>query len=139
VLVSALVVVTVASRELLLAAGTAWIGAGRQTEHGLLIAAAVFVLASGMLVLVQSLRLANRVAGPEYRLIEVLRRIRSGDLTVRAHLRRADLLHDLAGECNELLEWLNANPPRGAVTGGDVIEIGHAPAADGDLLEALRR
>jgi len=104
VLVSALVVVTVASRQLLLAAGTAWLGAGRQTEHTLLIAAACFVLASGMLVLVQSLRLANRVAGPEYRLIEVLRRIRSGDLTVRAHLRRGDLLRDLAGECNALLE-----------------------------------
>jgi hypothetical protein len=137
-LVSALVVVTASTRELLLAAGTAWLGAGRQTEHVLLIAAVVFVLASAALILVQGLRLAHRVSGPEYRLIQVLRSIRAGDLTVRAHLRRADLLHDLAGECNALLEWLNANPPNGAITGGDVIEIEHASAPEAELLEVAQ-
>jgi len=34
---------------------------------------------------------------------------------------------------------LNANPPRDSVTGGDVIDIEHAPVAEGELLEASRR
>jgi hypothetical protein len=38
-------------------------------------------------------------------------------------LRRGDLLSGLAQECNELLEYLNSNPPSGAKTGTDVVDI----------------
>lgn len=145
-LISTLVVLTVSGRQLLLAAGAALVGSQRQTEHVLLLAAAGFVLASITLVLVQTVRIGNRVAGPEYRLIQVLRRIRSGDLTVRAHLRTGDLLRPLASECNALLEWLNENPPQGSITGGDLFEIeqpeGEQPAAlpvDTEQLEVVQQ
>lgn len=87
-----------------------------------------------------AVRAAGRVAGPEHRLVAAMRRIRGGDLAFRVHLRRGDLLTPLARECNELLEWLNANPPAGVVTGGDLVamdgfdadagESGEAPAED---------
>ena len=78
------------------------------------------------------LRLAGRVAGPEYRLRRALQRIRTGDLGFRVNLRRGDLLAGLAQECNELLDWLNANPPRGAHTGTDIVEVAEfaEPAAE---------
>lgn len=101
---------------------------GRPAELGLTpvyLAAAAFALASVVVVVVQALRVAARVAGPEHRLRLALQRIRAGDLDFRVHLRRGDLLGDLARECNELLDWLNANPPRGVRrTGGDTVELG---------------
>jgi hypothetical protein len=69
-------------------------------------------------------RLATRVAGPEYRLRRALQRIRAHDVGFRVSLRRGDLLTGLARECNELLDWLNRNPPSGMRTGGDVVEVG---------------
>lgn len=71
----------------------------------------------------QCVRLATRVAGPEYRLRRALQRIRSHDVGFRVNLRRGDLLGGLARECNELLDWLNENPPPGARTGGDVVDV----------------
>lgn len=85
-----------------------------------------------VVVLLQSLRLAQRVAGPEWRLRRALRRIRAGDLDFRISLRRGDLLTGLARECNELLDWLNANPPAGVRTGGDVVEV------ETDAVEEMR-
>jgi hypothetical protein len=82
-------------------------------------AAAIFAA----VLMLQTARVARRVAGPEYRLIQCLRRLRGGDLSFRVHLRRGDLLGDLAGECNELIEWLNRNPPRDCRTGTDLIEV----------------
>ncbi|MFM1872696.1 MAG: hypothetical protein RL398_2118, partial [Planctomycetota bacterium] len=100
---------------------------GRPAELGLgplYLAAGLFVFASVAVVAVQSLRVAARVAGPEYRLRLALQRIRSGDLGFRIHLRRGDLLTGLARECNELLDWLNANPPSGARrVGGDTFDL----------------
>jgi nitrogen fixation/metabolism regulation signal transduction histidine kinase len=84
-----------------------------------------FVLASAALVMVQASRIANRVEGPERRLIQALRRMRGGDLSFRVHLRRGDPLAGVARECNELLDWLNANPPVGARVGGDIVDVGH--------------
>ena len=140
-LISTLVVLTVSSRQLLLVTGAALLGGERQTEHVLLLAAVGFVLASVTAVLVQTVRIGNRVAGPEYRLIQVLRRIRQGDLTVRAHLRAGDLLRPLASECNDLLEWLNENPPRGSVTGSDLVEIEQLATmpAESERLEVVQR
>ncbi len=82
-----------------------------------------FLVAGAAVVAVQSLRVANRVAGPEYRLRQALQRIRSGDVGFRISLRRGDLLTGLAAECNELLDWLNRNPPVGVRTGSDVVEV----------------
>jgi hypothetical protein len=87
------------------------------------VAAACFLLAAGAVVLAQSSVLARRLAGPEYRVIQSLRRMRSGDLTFRLSLRRSDLLRDVADECNAVLDWLNANPPAGSRTGTDVVEV----------------
>lgn len=81
-----------------------------------------FVACAGSVVW-QCVRLATRVAGPEYRLRRALRRIRSHDVGFRVNLRRGDLLGGLARECNELLDWLNENPPAGARTGGDVVDV----------------
>ncbi|MBM4060489.1 MAG: hypothetical protein FJ265_05255 [Planctomycetes bacterium] len=82
----------------------------------------------------QALRVAGRAAGPEYRLCQALRRIRAGDLAFRVHLRRGDLLADLARECNELIEWLNRHPPPGARTGSDVLHVD----ADAEVERELR-
>jgi hypothetical protein len=82
-----------------------------------------FLVASATVVLVAALRLSRRVTGPEYRLRLALQRIRSCDVGFRITLRRGDLLHGLARECNELLDWLNENPPAGMKTGSDVVEV----------------
>jgi hypothetical protein len=100
--------------------------AGRPVEvgsGGFWLAIVGFFAACIAVVLLQSLRLAHRIAGPEWRLRRALRRIRAGDLGFRITLRRGDLLGGLAHECNELLDWLNANPPVGTRTGGDVVEV----------------
>lgn len=100
--------------------------AGRLVAVGdmpLLLFVGAFLVAGAAVVAVQSLRVANRVAGPEYRLRQALQRIRSGDVGFRISLRRGDLLTGLAAECNELLEWLNHNPPAGVRTGTDVVEV----------------
>lgn len=94
----------------------------------LLLVAGGFLTASASVVLLQSMRVAARVAGPELRLVRALQRIRSGDLSFRVHLRRGDLLTDLARECNEVLDWLNTNPPEGARTGGDIVQVEEVPA-----------
>lgn len=85
--------------------------------------AALFVVASAVVVVFQSLHVANRVVGPEQRIVQSLRRMRHGDLAFRVHLRRGDLLTPVARECNELLEWLNENPPPGASVGSDVVRM----------------
>lgn len=96
----------------------------------LLVAAFGFLLVTAAVVAMQAARVAQRVAGPEYRLRQALQRIRSGDLAFRVTLRQGDLLGDLAGECNQLLDWLNQNPPAGSVTGTDVVELEQEPAAE---------
>jgi hypothetical protein len=82
-----------------------------------------FLLASAAVVVVQSMRLAHRVAGPELRLRRALHRIRCGDVGFRITLRRGDLLGGIARECNELIDWLNRNPPPGVRTGSDIVEV----------------
>ncbi len=124
-LLAAMVGLTVCAGHLLGAVergGAAWLDDGMLAVVG-----GGFLLVSLAVVVVQAMRVAHRVAGPEYRLIQTLRRIRTGDLTVRAHLRHGDLLRGLATEVNELVEWLNRNPPDGATTGGDVVELEGLP------------
>lgn len=99
-------------------------------EIGLWFVVGGFLAACACVVTLQSVRLANRVAGPEYRLRRALQRIRSGDVGFRIALRRGDLLGGLARECNDLLDWLNENPPSGARTGSDIVEVAAVPAED---------
>lgn len=89
-----------------------------------------FLFASAIVVAIQALRVASRVAGPEYRLRKALQRIAAGDVAFRVDLRRGDLLTGLARDCNELLDWLNQNPPSGARTGNDVHELELQPEED---------
>lgn len=86
-------------------------------------------VAAGCSAVFFALRASRRVAGPERRLVLAMRRIRGGDVSFRIHLRRGDLLTPLARECNELLDWLNRNPPAGIVTGGDLVAMDGFDAA----------
>ncbi len=115
------VALTLYCRSLLLEAA-----AGRAVaidDGALLVVVGGFFLASASVVVLQSVRMSNRVAGPEFRLQKAMRRIREGDVAFRITLRRGDLLTGLASECNELLDWLNQNPPNGAQTGSDIVEV----------------
>jgi hypothetical protein len=94
---------------------------------GLWLAVVGFVLAAAAVIGVEALHAARGVHGPELRLRLAMQRIRDGDLGFRVTLRRGDLLGGLAHECNELLEWLNQNPPEGARVGSDVVDVGDEP------------
>lgn len=93
-----------------------------------------FLLASALVVVVQALRVASRVAGPEHRLRVAMQRIRAGDIGFRVALRRGDLLGSLATECNALLDWLNHNPPGSVRTGGDLVELPAQTEESADVL-----
>lgn len=83
--------------------------AGREVavgESGFWLSVGGFLLASVVVFVFQVVRMASRVAGPEFRLRRSLQRIRSGDLGFRVELRRGDLLGGLAEECNLLVDWL---------------------------------
>ena len=84
----------------------------------LFVAMLAFVVASGVVILVQALRFSHRVAGPSYRLMKSLERVRAGDIGFRVKLRMGDHLGEVADEMNRLLEWLNQNPPA-AITRND--------------------
>jgi methyl-accepting chemotaxis protein len=102
------------------------------------LAAACCLLVACLVVVVQGTRMAYRVAGPEHRLIQSLRRVRKGDLAFRVSLRRGDLLSGLAQECNELLDYLNTNPPSGAKTGTDVVDVAFEDEVREATLEEAR-
>jgi HAMP domain-containing protein len=80
-------------------------------------------LAAGVLVVGQASRSARRLAGPSQRLVVAMRRTQRGDIAHRVHLRHGDSLKEVAAEFNKLLDWLNENPPPGAKTGTDLIEV----------------
>lgn len=96
---------------------------GMQMSTAIFLSAGGFLVASMAVVVLQASRVAQRVAGPEYRLRQSLQRIRGGDISFRIHLRKGDMLVGLAQECNELLDWLNRCPPPGCKTGTDVFDV----------------
>lgn len=88
-----------------------------------------FTVASGAVVVFQALRFSNRIAGPAYRLVKSMERIRGGDIGFRVNLRRGDHLIDVATEMNNLLDWLNENPPAGVKRGSDLVRVGRKDGA----------
>lgn len=86
-------------------------------------------LVSCLLVVIHGVRLQRRLAGPTLRVIAGMQRVRVGDLSFRVHLRRGDYLSEVAFEFNKVIDWLNENPPEGARTGSDVVDV-YAPDQD---------
>lgn len=93
-------------------------------------------LVSCLLVVLQGLRLQRRLAGPTLRVIAGMQRVRAGDLSFRIHLRRGDYLSEIAFEFNKVIDWLNENPPEGARTGSDVVDV-YAVDHDEDIESEL--
>ncbi|MEZ5964386.1 MAG: hypothetical protein R3F56_11115 [Planctomycetota bacterium] len=89
-----------------------------------------FTLAAGAVVVFQALRFSHRIAGPAYRLIRSMERVRSGDISFRVNLRRGDHLTEVAAEMNNLIDWLNENPPSGVRTGTDLVRVGRRRSRD---------
>ena len=93
------------------------------TRVYLVLAIVGFCLACGLVVFSYAYRLVTRLLGPSYRLIDAMKRVRTGDIGFRVHLRKGDMLMDVAVEFNELLDWLNSNPPGNVTTGSDVVDV----------------
>lgn len=70
-------------------------------------------------ILYIAFRFSNRVAGPSYRLIQSLKRARTGDADFRVKLRDGDFLTEVADELNLMLKSMaessapQANDPPG--------------------------
>ena len=82
----------------------------------LLITVMGFVLVSVMFLLYNALKISHRIAGPIYRLCKCIQRIRGGDINFEITLRDGDHLEEVRDELNQLLNWLNENPPAGVKT-----------------------
>lgn len=67
---------------------------------GFAIAVALAELVALVIVVWLSLRASHRIAGPAYRLSQLLDELGAGKLTVQAQLRDGDCLQDLAGAFN---------------------------------------
>jgi methyl-accepting chemotaxis protein len=93
------------------------------TRAYLALAIVGFCLACGLVVFSHAYRLVTRLVGPSYRLIDAMKRVRTGDIGFRVHLRRGDMLLDVANEFNQLLDWLNSNPPCDVTMGSDVVDV----------------
>ena len=93
------------------------------TRAYLILALVGFCLACGLVVFSYSYRLVTRLLGPSYRLIDAMKRVRTGDIGFRVHLRKGDMLLDVADEFNQLLDWLNSNPPCDVTMGSDVVDV----------------
>ena len=89
----------------------------------LVLAIVGFCLACGLVVFSYAYRLVSRLLGPSYRLIDAMKRVRTGDIGFRVHLRRGDMLLNVANEFNQMLDWLNSNPPGDVTMGSDVVDV----------------
>jgi len=84
------------------------------------VALAVAVLGA---LLVEVANIVRRFRRPEQQVRLAMQRIRAGDVGFRIARRRGEPLGRLVHECNDLLEWLNRNPPDGARVDRDVFEL----------------
>ena len=81
----------------------------------LFLALILLILSAGCMVALQAMRYSHRIAGPSFRLLQSIERIKRGNLEFRVELREGDELQDLAEGINELLDWLEQHPPRGVL------------------------
>lgn len=93
------------------------------TSIYLVLAVIGFCFTCSMVVFSYAYRLMSRLVGPSFRLIDAMKRVRTGDIGFRVHLRRGDMLVDVANEFNRLLDWLNTNPPCDVTMGSDVVDV----------------
>lgn len=75
----------------------------------------------------------HRIAGPIHRFKLWLRGVREGDLKTEVHLRKTDLLKDLAEEMNETLFFLRENIDRAKVAAKKL------PDGGASILDALEK
>ncbi len=79
----------------------------------LFLALVLLILSAGGMVALQALRYSHRIAGPSYRLLQSMERIKRGHLEFRVELRDGDELQEIADGINGLLDWLEEHPPAG--------------------------
>jgi hypothetical protein len=89
-----------------------------------------FELVAAVFLMINALKVSHRVAGPAHNICKSLQRIRSGDLAFTVQLRKGDYLGEVRDQLNMLLDWLNDNPPPGAVTRAIAAQQAAAAAAD---------
>ena len=80
----------------------------------LMVAFAVLVGVTALVVLYQSVLFSNRIAGPLFRVHQVLDAVRAGDFSQRMAVRDRDLLPETADILNATLEYLERNHGAGA-------------------------
>lgn len=93
----------------------------------LALAFAVFVT-----LLVEVANIGRRFRRPEQQVRLAMQRIRAGDVGFRIARRRGEPLGRLVHECNDMLEWLNRNPPEGTRIDRDVFELDIVTGGDDD-------
>lgn len=81
------------------------------------------VVATLAALLLEVANASRRFRTPERQVRRAMQRIRAGDVGFRVALRRGEPLGALVHECNDLLEWLNRNPPPGSRLDADVFEL----------------
>jgi len=76
----------------------------------LFLAFALFVLASGGAVVLQALKISNRIAGPQLNMRRIVDRVLAGDHTQRVQLRNGDFMQSAAADINRLIEHFTKAP-----------------------------
>src|SRR5208283_4488683 len=68
---------------------------------------AFFIPVLALVVLVISIFISHRIAGPEYRLVKLLEDVGQGDLTANTSLRKHDELKDIANQLGQTTKSLS--------------------------------
>ena len=99
----------------------------------------IMLLSAGMAgaIFYVSYRFSNRVAGPAWRVIQSLKRIREGDAAFRVKLRHGDLLLQLVDELNVTLEQLEQQRLRQPDTGLVGVELARLGYVDIDIVRSI--
>jgi len=79
---------------------------------------------------------SHRIAGPVYRIKDMLNRIRGGDLAQDVHIRTNDYFHDLCDDLNSMIERLRGDLIEFRKASQELAEEGEALAEAGDLPDA---
>lgn len=72
-----------------------------------------FVAVASLFIMLNAMRISNRVSGPAHNIARAMQRIREGELDFKVVLRDGDQLECLEEEVNKTLEWLREHPPQG--------------------------